>query len=119
MGDMPELDNIPELKDTNGNPLVVENSYRIKLKNNGISTEEQLAQFPGHNKMGVLKEVKIVDGDTPSGTFLIDGKEMDFNNYNSEFIPCLDSTCSVSGGKRRSRRSSRRRSKRRRTRRFA
>ena len=57
-----------ELKDKNNTPLVVGNSYRIKLKNDGI-TEEQLAQFPGHNKIGVLQKVEIVDGNTPSGFF--------------------------------------------------
>ena len=105
-----------ELKDKNNTPLVVGNSYRIKLKNDGI-TEEQLAQFPGHNKIGVLQKVEIVDGNTPSGIFLIDGKVMDFNNYIATFTPCIDLTCSMSGGKRRSRRSRSRRYKR--SRRFA
>jgi hypothetical protein len=108
MGDMPELVEIPTLKDINGTPLVVNNSYRIKLKNDGNT--EELSQFPGHNKIGVLQRVEIVDGNTPSGIFLINGKQMDFNNYIATFTPCIDLTCSMSGGRSRRRRS--RRSKR-------
>lgn len=108
---MPALVKIPELKDVNNAPLVVGNSYRIKLKNDG-NTENPLSTFPGHNKIGVLQTVEIVDGDTLSGKFLIDGKIMDFNNYIATFTPCIDLTCSMSGGKRRSRRRRSRRSKR-------
>jgi hypothetical protein len=106
---------IPTLKDVNNSSLVVGNSYKIRLKNDGMT---ELSEFPGHNKIGVLQKVEIVEGDTPSGKFLIDGTIMDFNNYIATFTPCVDLTCSISGGKRRSKRS--RRSRRyRRSRRFA
>ena len=117
--DMPEL---VELKDINGTPLVVGNRYRIKLRDHKFVEEltqynpKSLVSIFGHNEIVTFLNFYIVEGDTPTGKFkMTDGTTVTSNNFTSKFIPCGDSTCSLSGG--RSRRSRSRRYKR--SRRFA
>ena len=109
------------LKDVNGNPLVIGNKYRIRVKNEDMLNNlrsDQLRESYAHNKLGTLTELLTVGDDIPSGIFkLEDDGEITLNNYDCTFTRCMDLTCSISGGKRRTRRT--RRSKRRRSRRFA
>ena len=107
------------LKDLRGNPLVVGNQYLIELKPTEEEPIEREQKMFGHNQIGTLKSLVIVEGDTPSGIFkLKNGDEVTVNNFTCTFTPCSSGTCSISGGKRRSRRT--KRSKRsRRSRRFA
>ena len=109
------------LKDVNGNPLVIGKKYRIRVKNEDMLNNlrsDQLRESYAHNKIGTLTELLTVGDDIPSGIFkLEDDGEITLNNYDCTFTRCMDLTCSVSGGKRRTRRTIR--SKRRRSRRFA
>ena len=109
------------LKDVNGNPLVIGKKYRIRVKNEDMLNNlrsDQLRESYAHNKLGTLTELLTVGDEIPSGKFkLEDDREITLNNYDCTFTRCMDLTCSVSGGKRRTRRT--RRSKRRRSRRFA
>ena len=116
---MPALVEIPTLKDYEGNPLVVGNRYRIKLRDDKFveqltqSDPNSLVTIFGHNEIVKFLELYIVEGDTPTGIFkLKDETKVTSNNFTSKFIPCEDESCSISGGKRRTRRT--RRSKRRR-----
>jgi hypothetical protein len=114
---MPPLEG-PPLKDKNGNPLVIGNSYRIELRKPDPSIRpSELVNIFGHNEIGTLKRLFTVEGDTPSGVFeLKNGHKVLVNNFICTFTPCSGETC-ISGGKRRSRRT--KRSRRRRSRRFA
>ena len=114
------------LKDVNGNPLVIGKKYRIRVKNEDMLNNlrsDQLRESYAHNKLGTLTELLTVGDDIPSGIFKLeddDDGEITLNNYDCTFTRCMDLTCSVSGGKRRTRRTRRTiRSKRRRSRRFA
>ena len=104
------------LKDVNGNPLLIGNKYRIRVKNEEMLNNlrsDQLRESYAHNKLGTLTELLTVGDDIPSGIFkLEDDGEITLNNYDCTFTRCMDLTCSISGGKRRTRRT--RRSKRRR-----
>lgn len=120
MEDMSALVEIPELKDVKGNPLVVGNRYRIKLRDDKYvekltqSDPNALVTIFGHNEIVTLVNLYIVEGDTPTGTFKMeDGTEVTSNNFTSVFIPCENESCSMSGGR------TKRKRKRRRTRRFA
>jgi hypothetical protein len=109
---------ISALKDLRGNPLVIGKQYLIKLKPTEEEPIEREQQMFGHNQIGTLESFGEVEDDTPTGTFQLEnGDKVTVNNFICTFTPCSSGTCSISGGKRRSRRKRSRRSRR--SRRFA
>jgi hypothetical protein len=108
-----------ELLDSEGKPLVVGNRYIIKLRDHKFveqltqSDPNSLVTIFGHNEIVTFLDLYIVEGDTPTGTFKMkDGTTVTSNNFTSKFILCKDDSCSISGGKRRTRRTRRKRSRR-------